>query len=139
MLFVACTEKDYRHRKKFLADGRESYDILIKEFTHRTMSAAPIAPAWRATSRPCRNRISVGMLRMPNCALTPGAASVSSLARRIRGSSCAAACSNAGAIILQVPYHAAQKTTSTKKTKHTKNKKNKVCMRATGWPVNRAR
>src|SRR3569832_2235122 len=53
------------------------------------------------------------MLRMPNCALTPGAFSVSSLASRSRGSNCAAACSKAGSIILQGPHHAAQKSTST--------------------------
>ncbi len=45
------------------------------------------APAWRATSRPPRNRARVGMLRMPKRAASAWLASVSSLARRTCGSS----------------------------------------------------
>src|SRR3569832_508259 len=64
MPLVACTEKDFRRRKKFLGGGREFYGIFIEEFTQRTMSAAPIAPACRASSRPPLNSTKVGMLRM---------------------------------------------------------------------------
>ena len=81
--------------------------------TQRTMSAAPIAPAWRATSRPPRNRARVGMLRMPKRAASAWLASVSSLARRTCGSSMPAACAKAGAIVRQGPHHGAQKSTST--------------------------
>ena len=72
-----------------------------------------MAPDCRATSRPFRNAISVGMLRMPKRAAISGSASVSSFASRaLRRRARAAACSYAGAIIRQGPHHGAQKSTT---------------------------
>ncbi|CAM5209139.1 hypothetical protein LSPH26S_03831 [Lysinibacillus sphaericus] len=56
--------------------------------------AAFNAPDCRAISRPCRNMMSVGMLRMLKREATCGCASVSSLASRRRGSNLPAACTN---------------------------------------------
>ncbi len=50
--------------------------------THCTIWPAGSAPDWRAISWPSRNRIIVGMERMPFAADSSGAASVSSLASR---------------------------------------------------------
>jgi hypothetical protein len=83
------------------------------ERTQLTISGAPIAPGWRATSRPPLKTIMVGIDRMEYCAAIACSASVSSFARRTPGSSSAAACSNAGAIILHGPHHGAQKSTTT--------------------------
>ncbi len=52
-----------------------------------------MAPDCRATSRPFRNAISVGMLRMPKRVAMAGSASVSSFATRACEASSAAACS----------------------------------------------
>ncbi len=53
-----------------------------------------------------------GMPRMPKRPETAGYASVSSLAKRARGRSAAAALANSGAIIRQGPHQAAQKSTT---------------------------
>ena len=107
------------------------------ERAQRTMSAAPMAPGCRATSRPFTNSASVGMLRMLKRAARLCASSVFTLARRMPGSSCCAACSNAGAIARQGPHQGAQKSTSTGTCERAMCFSNAASSSATGWPVNR--
>ena len=92
------------------AGGQLAY---VCERTQLTISGPLIAPGWRATSRPFLKTISVGIERMAYCEAMACSASVFSFARRIPGSSSAAACSKAGAIILHGPHHGAQKSTTT--------------------------
>jgi len=85
----------------------------VCERTQLTISGPLIAPGWRATSRPFLKTTSVGIERMAYCEAMACSASVFNFARRIPGSSSAAACSKAGAIILHGPHHGAQKSTTT--------------------------
>lgn len=72
-----------------------------------------MAPDCLAISCPCWNRIKVGMPVIENCPADCGAASVSSLARIMRGDSWPAALANSGAIMRHGPHHEAQKSTRT--------------------------
>jgi hypothetical protein len=105
--------------------------------TQRAMSAAErIAPAWRATSWPPWNRASVGMLRMLKRAARFGWSSVLTFTSRTCGSSWAAACSKAGAIMRQGPHHGAQKSTSTGIWLRAMWRSNPASSSASGAPVN---
>src|SRR5882672_5835535 len=77
------------------------------------MRRASIAPDTRAASLPCLKRISVGIERMAKRPATPGAASVSTFAKRARVFISAAARSKPGAIAWQGPHQSAQKSTTT--------------------------
>ena len=96
----------------------------------------PIAPGCRATSRPSLNSTSVGMLRIANRLPSAGSASVSTLPRRMPGSSRDAACSNCGAIVLQGPHQGAQKSTSSGMSLRASWRSKLALVSATGLPVN---
>jgi hypothetical protein len=80
---------------------------------HPWIERASMAPEMRALSSPRRNRIIVGIDRMPQRPARPGAASVLTLAKRTRPFICAAARSKAGAIAWHGAHHSAQKSTTT--------------------------
>lgn len=81
--------------------------------SHRPSAAPSTAPDCRATSRPSRNRIKVGMLRMPYRDASPCSSSVFTLPTWSVVDRCWAVRSRTGAIILQGPHHGAQKSTRT--------------------------
>src|ERR1700693_3935418 len=67
---------------------------------------------------------------------SPGASSVFTVAKRTLARSCAAACSNAGAMPRHGPHQGAQKSTSTGKSLRAMKASNTASVRATGVPSN---
>src|SRR5450830_822022 len=102
------------------------------------MLLASIAPGWRATSRPPRNRAKVGMLRILKRAPRSCEASVLTLTTRKSGSSDLAACAYQGAIVRQGPHQGAQKSTSTGMSVRSICLRKRALARSTGWPVNKS-
>lgn len=107
-------------------------------WTQSTIALAGIAPDWRANSLPPDNRTIVGIERMAKRAAIACSASVSSLPRRTKGSNFAAAALNAGAICLQGPHHAAQKSTSSGIPLLLRCASKLVAPSVTGWASKRA-
>ncbi|KLD75110.1 hypothetical protein Y886_28865 [Xanthomonas hyacinthi DSM 19077] len=79
------------------------------------------------------------MLRMPKRAASAGCASLSSLPRRMRGSNCAAAASNCGAMVRHGPHHGAQKSTSSGMSLGSAQAAKVSAFNASGAPTNSAR
>src|SRR5271155_9111 len=77
------------------------------------MASAPIAPDTRLASAPFRNRIIVGMLRMPNRPATSGRASVSTLATMRDPARLSASLASSGATVWQGARQPGPKSTST--------------------------
>jgi len=81
--------------------------------SRRARALAGMAPLRRLASRPWRNTIMVGMLRIAKRALSSGCASVSTLAMMAAPAREAASFSSSGATARQGPHQAAQKSTRT--------------------------
>src|SRR6185295_3180066 len=96
--------------------------------------AASMAPETRAASRPSRNRMSVGIERMPKRAATDCARSVSTLAKRARVFCSEATRSKAGAMALHGPHQSAQKSTTTGRLLRLRKLSKRAGSSSTGLP-----
>jgi hypothetical protein len=85
----------------------------------------------RALSCPATKSARVGILRIEYRWLVTGEVSVFSLTKRTNGI-CLAALTNSGAIDLQGPYQAAQKSTKTGACVYSMNFENDASLRSTG-------
>lgn len=103
----------------------------------RSIMACDIAPLWRATSRPPRNRIMVGIDWIPKRAAVCRAVSVSTFANNAAPAFALAAASNCGAIVRHGPHQAAQKSTTTGSSEASTYLMNEPSSSAAGCSPNR--
>jgi len=107
-----CRARSLGHRRSILGGGVGP--VNPDGGAHPRAESGEIQSArLAAISRPPRKATSVGMLRMPKRPASSGSDSVFTFASRARGSSCVAARSKAGAIVLHGPHQGAQKSTIT--------------------------
>jgi hypothetical protein len=97
---------------EFGAPGRRSAYRANAPSSQRARVAESTAPEWRASSRPPRNRIKVGILRILNCPASSGCSSVLTLPTCRVAARCCAVRSRTGAMAVQGPHQGAQKSTS---------------------------
>jgi hypothetical protein len=100
---------------KLWAECRVSppFSIYLCCSTNFRICGAGIAPAWRATSRPFRNNVIVGIAETRKRYPKVGTSSVFTFATRSRPAVSLATLRTSGATILHGPHHGAQKSTST--------------------------